>query len=136
MKIYVIAIAVMLFSAVVTLYNDLGIFNTKLYEPKVTNVTQISTDASGIFQIDDSNAVESKSGWLDKIEGGLDIGWKLIQITWHTLITATFLGSLFQEYVPGVVGQKMGALITVITDIVLAWGGIQLWRKISSKGMD
>ena len=136
MKIYVIALAVLLFSLVVTLYNDLGIFNQKLYDPKVANQTSISSDASGIFQVDDSYSVESKQGWLDKIEGGLDIGWKLIIITYHTLVTATFLGSIFEQYVPGVVGQKFGTLITIITDVVLAWGGIQLWRKISSKGMD
>ena len=133
MKIYAIAIALLLFSGIITLFNDLNLFNQKMYEPGY-NVSQ--SEANGIYQIDAGNSIESKEGWMDKIGGGIDLGWKIILIVYHTLSLGLNLGGLFEKYVPGSVGQGFGTLITAATYFVYAWGGIQIWRKVSTKGME
>lgn len=115
------------------MYNELGVFDQKLYDPGYT-VSQ--DEANGIYLVDVGDAAESKEGWLDKIEGGIDLGLKLITIIYHTLSLGLNLGSLFEVYVPGTVGQQFGLLFTAVTYFVYAWGGVQLWRKVSSKTMD
>lgn len=133
MKIFVIAVALLIFSGVTTIYNESGIFNSKLYEPGY-NVSQ--SEIRGIYEIDPAGTVDSKEGIIDKIAGGFEFSLKIIGIVWKTLGLATNLGSLFTQYVPGDIGIKFGLLITTITWFLYAWGGVQLWQKISSKTMD
>ncbi len=134
MKIYVIAIGLMIFSGVVGIYNDLGIFEGKTYEPGLHNVSQ--SDITQIYNPGTNGEVKSSSTWIDDITGGLGFVIKIMGMAWKLLGNAFNLGSVFSQYVPGVVGEQIGLLITSITYFVYAWGGIQLWQKVSSKSMD
>ena len=134
MKIYVIAIALMIFSGMVGVYNDLGIFGSKTYDPGLTNISQ--TEVTEIYNIDSGGSVKSSSTWIDDITGGFGFVIKIMGMAWKLLGNAFNLGSVFSQYVPGVVGEEIGLLITAITYFVYAWGGIQLWQKVSSKYMD
>jgi hypothetical protein len=133
LKIYVIAISLLIFSGVVTLYNELGIFDQKMYEPGYT-VNQ--SDISSVYQVSSGGDVKSSSNWIDDITGGLGFIAKIMGMVWKLLGNALNFGSLFTQYVPGVVGEQIGLFITTITYFVYAWGGIQLWQKVSSKNMD
>lgn len=135
MKIYVIAIALMIFSGIVGIYNDLGIFGSnKLYEPGMDNIDQ--SEVTEIYQPDSGGSVKSSSTWVDDITGGIGFILKIMGMSWKLLSNAFNLGSIFSQYVPGVVGEQIGLLITTVTYFVYAWGGIQLWQKVSSKNMD
>jgi len=133
MKIYQIALGVLIFSAVMTLFNSLGVFSYQMYQPGYNNVN--SADAAEVFQLDTED-MDTQEGWLDRISGiGTGILFAL-GLVWKTLGLATNLGGLFQQYVPGDVGLQFGLLLTILTDVVLAWGGIQILMKITTKQMD
>lgn len=134
MKIYAIAIALMIFSGMVGIYNDLGVFGTKTYDPGMDNINQ--TEVTQIYQVGSDESVKSSSTWIDDITGGFSFVVKIMGMAWKLLGNAFNLGSVFSQYVPGVVGEQIGLLITAITYFVYAWGGIQLWQKVSSKSMD
>ena len=134
MKIYVIALAIFIFSNMVSIYNDLGIFGEKPYEPGLHNISQ--SEVSDIYLVNSGGEAKTSSSWIDDITGGLGFIAKLMGMVWKMLINAVNLGAVFKEYVPGAVGILMGDLITAVTYFVYAWGGIQLWQKISTKGMD
>ena len=133
MKIYVFALMILLFSGLVTVFNHLGILNQKLYEPGY-NVNQ--SEANGIFQVDSSNTIDDKSDWFDQFAGGFAFTLKTIGIVWKGLGLALNLGALVTKYVPGPVGLSIGVFVTAITYFIYAWGGVQLWKKISSKLLD
>ncbi len=132
MKIYVIAIALMVFSGMVGIYNDLGIFGDKSYNPKLTNVSE--SEVTEIFK--PSSNGEVSTGIISDIMGVPGMIYKVMSMAWKLLGNAFNLGGVFSQYVPGVVGQQIGILITTLTWVVYAWGGIQLWQKVSSKSMD
>jgi len=134
MKIYVIALAIFIFSNMVGIYNDLGIFNEKQYTPGLNNLSQ--SEVQEVFKVESGGNVKSSSSWLDDLTGGLGFIAKIMGMVWKMLINAVNLGSVFSQYVPGVVGSSVGLMITAITYFVYAWGGIQLWQKVSSKNMD
>ncbi len=134
MKIYEIAIALMIFSGLVGIYNDLGVFDAKQYDPGMANVSQ--SDIEEIYKPDSSGEVKSSSTWVDDITGGFNFVIKIMGMAWKLLGNAFNLGGIFSQYVPGEVGSQIGLLITTITYFVYAWGGIQLWQKVSSKSMD
>lgn len=134
MKIYELAIALMIFSGMVGVYNDLGVFNAKQYDPGMDNVSQ--TEIQEIYKPDTSGEVKSSSTWIDDITGGFSFLVKIMGLAWKLLSNVFNLGSIFSQYVPGIVGEQIGSLITAITYFVYAWGGIQLWQKVSSKSMD
>ena len=132
MKIYVIAIALMIFSGMVGIYNDLGIFEDKPYEPKLTNISQ--SEVTEIYKPDSNGEVSG--GIINDIMGIPGMVYKIMSMAWKLLGNAFNLGAVFAQYVPGVVGTQVGLLITTLTWVVYAWGGIQLWQKVSSKSMD
>ena len=134
MKIYVIALAVFVFSNMVSIYNDLGIFGEKAYEPGLHNISE--SEVNDIFLVESGGNVKTSSSWIDDITGGLGFLAKLMDMVCKMLINAVNLGGVFSEYVPGVVGELIGGLITAVTYFVYAWGGIQLWQKVSTKNMD
>ena len=134
MKIYVIALAIFIFSNMVSIYNDLGIFGEKPYEPGLHNINQ--SEASDIYLIEAGGEAKTSSLWIDDTTGGLGFVAKLMGMVWKMLINAVNLGAVFKEYVPGVVGMLMGDLISAVTYFVYTWGGLQIWQKISTKGMD
>ncbi|MDP1615215.1 MAG: hypothetical protein Q8L68_05400 [Methylococcales bacterium] len=131
MKVYQIALALLIFSATTTMINELGIFNYKLYEAGY-QVNQ--SDADSIYQVDQSG-IASKESWTDQLADTLGISWvlKAAQVIYKTLSLALNLGSLFTMYVPGTVGDSFKILFNTVTYFIYAWGGVQLWRKVSSK---
>lgn len=133
MKIFVIAIALLIFSGVVTLYNELGIFDQKLLEPGLHNISQ--SDVTEVFK-PDSNGEVTSGGLINDIMGIPGFAYKILGVVWKLLGNTFDLGSVFAQYVPGIVGTKIGTFITVITWFFYAWGGIQLWQKVSTKNMD
>ena len=134
MKVYQIALALLIFSAVTSVVNEIGIFNYKIYEGGY-QVNQ--SDADSIYQID-NEGVASKESWTDSLADTLGVGWalKAAQVIRKTLSLALNLGSLFTMYVSGAVGESFKIMFNTVTYFIYAWGGIQLWRKVSSKGMD
>lgn len=134
MKIVTFALAILIFSAVATMFNALDIFNYKIYEPGY-NISE--SEANAIYTIDEPT-VDTKQGVIDKISDaiGFESIYAIIKIIGKALGMALNLGGLFKEYVPGVVGMQFSILINAVTYFVYAWGGIQIWRKISTKGME
>ncbi len=134
MKVYQIALALLVFSALTTMINELGIFNYKVYEAGY-QVNQ--SDADSIYQVD-NEGINSKESWTDKLADTLGVNWVLeaAEVISKTLGLALNLGSLFTQYVGGEVGTQFKVLFNTITYFIYAWGGIQLWRKVSSKQMD
>jgi len=133
MIIYKLAIAIFIFSSMVGVYNDLGIFEARAYEPGLHNISE--SDIEEIYKPDTSGEVES-GGLINDIMGIPGFLYKLLGLAWTLLANAFSLGSIFSQYVPGVVGERIGLIITAVTYFVYAWGGIQLWQKVSSKQMD
>jgi hypothetical protein len=134
LKIVTFALAILIFSAVATMFNALDIFNYKIYEPGY-NISE--SEANAIYTIDEPT-VDTKQGVIDKISDaiGFESIYAIIKIIGKALGMALNLGGLFKEYVPGVVGMQFSILINAVTYFVYAWGGIQIWRKISTKGME
>ncbi len=136
MKIVSIAVAVMVFTAVVIMFNTLNIFDQKTYVDPINQIN-MQGEASGIFEVD-SPSVSDKEGITDQIADalGFEALFKIIDVVKKALGIALNLGGLFAQYVPGVVGEQMAILINALTYFVYAWGGVQLWRKVSTKQMD
>lgn len=134
MKIVTFALAILVFSAVASMMNTLDIFNYKIYE---TGYKINESEANAIYTIDEPT-VDTKQGILDKISDaiGFESIYAIIKVIGKALGMALNLGGLFKEYVPGIVGVQFSILINAITYFVYAWGGIQLWRKVSTKGME
>ncbi len=131
MKIYVIALTVMLFSGVVGIYNDLGIFGEKPYNPELTNISK-----SDVEMFAPTNSGKVSGGIWNDIMGipGMVVG--VLGLVWKLLGNAFNLGGIFSQYIPGVVGTQIGLLVTATTWVIYAWGAIQLYLKVSSKGME
>lgn len=134
MKIATFALAVLIFSAVVTMFNALDIFNYKVYEPGYT-INQ--SDVDGIYEIDEPIA-DTKQGLLDKVADaiGFEAIYSIIKVIGKALGMALNIGGLFSQYIPGVVGEQLSILVNAVTYFVYAWGGVQLWRKVSTKSME
>lgn len=133
MKIYQIALSMLILSGVVTLFNELNVFNFLMYAPGyAANIT----DIQGIASIDINSVVDTREGWMDKL---YDFGVVAIGVFWifiKSIGLALNLGSLFTQYVPGNVGTKFGLFITGITWFIYAWAIVQWRQKVSTKGMD
>lgn len=134
MRIATFALAVLVFSAVVTMFNTLDVFNYKVYEP---GYTINRSDADGIYEIEEPQ-VETKQGVLDKVADvvGFEAIYNIWKVVKKALGMALNIGGLVSQYVPGDVGEQFAILINAVTYFVYAWGGVQLWRKVSSKNMD
>lgn len=140
MKIYQIALGLLVFSAVATLFNEVGIFPIDVLH---TGAVANASDVDQIYEIDESggdvktaSTTETKSSILSDIA---DIGGGLIYfvtVIWKTLKLSLGLGSLVEMYFPGTVGEALGTMITGISYFIYGWGGMQIFRKVSSKTMD
>lgn len=133
MKIYEFALIVLIFSGAVTLFNTLGIFDYNVKEQGF-NITE--EQAQGIYQISGTNEVDSQSGWIDKLESGVDFAFKMVSFIVNALTLGVNIGGIFYDYIPNQVGLALNVLITGISWFVYAWGGLQLWRRFSTKGVD
>ena len=133
MKIYEFALIVLIFSGTVTLFNTLGVFDYNVKEQGF-NITE--TQAQGIYQVSASNDVDDKDGWYDKIEGGVEFAFKMVGFITNALGLGVNIGGIFYDYIPNSVGLALNVLITGISWFVYAWGGLQLWRRFSTKGVD
>ena len=133
MIIYKIAIALFIFSGIVGIYNDLGITGNKVYDPGLNNISE--TEIREVFKPGSDGAVTDGGivGDALALPGFL---MKMIGLIWKLLQNAFNLGGVFSQYVPGIVGEQVGLLITAITYIVYAWGLIQIYMKFSSKNVD
>jgi len=133
MKIVELAIIVILFSGTVTLFNALGIFNYNM-APIDTGLNE--SQATGIYQIGNNGGIDSKESFYDQIENGLEFVFKLMTFASSALLMGLNIGSIFENYIPGIVGSSLATLITGISWFFYAWGGLQIWRRFSSKGAD
>ena len=133
MKIYSFALKVLIFSAVVTLFNSLGILDHNLNKLDY-NITD--EQSQGIYQIGADSEIDSKDGWYDKIESGIDFVMKLMSMAANALSLGLNIGGIFYYYIPNQVGLALNILITGLSYFVYAWGGFQLWRRFSTKGID
>jgi len=133
MKIYEFAILILIFSGVLTFFNTLGIFDHKLQEQGY-NVTE--TQAQGIFQVGTSEDIDSNEGWFSKLESGVEFGIQIVSFIANALTMGANIGGIFYQYIPNDVGLALNVLITGLSWFVYAWGGMQLYRRFSSKGVD
>lgn len=133
MKIYEFALLVLIFSGTVTLFNTLGVFDHNIKEQGF-NITE--TQAQGIFQVGGQNEVDSKEGWLDKLDNGIDFAFKMVGFIVNALTLGVNIGGIFYDYIPNDVGLALNVLVTGLSWFVYAWGGLQLLRRFSSKGVD
>jgi len=133
MKIVELAVIVVIFSGVVALFNTLGIFNYDM-APIETGLTE--QQATGIYQIGNAGGIDSKASWYDQVENGVEFVFKLMTFAASALSMGLNIGSIFEKYIPGIVGSSLSTLITGISWFFYAWGGFQIWRRFSSKGAD
>lgn len=133
MKIYEFALLVLIFSGTVTLFNTLGVLDHNIKEQGFS-ITE--TQAQGIFQVGGENEVDSKEGWIDKLDSGIDFAIKMVGFITNALTLGVNIGGIFYDYIPNSVGLALNVLITGLSWFVYAWGGLQLWRRFSSKGVD
>ena len=134
MKVYQIAITILILSSVATLFNELHLLPVDIFSPgAVVNTDTIDqsmdVDVSG-------GTIETSSSIVDMVS---DIGGGLIDfvmVILKTLQLALTLGSVFSYYFPGPVGAALSVMIYGITYTIYGWGGMQLYRKVSTKGMD
>lgn len=134
MKVYQIAITILILSSVATLFNELHILPKDIFNPgAVVNTNTIDqsmdVDVSG-------GTIETSSSIVDMVS---DIGGGLIDfvmVILKTLKLALTVGSVFSHYFPGPVGTALSVMIYGITYTIYGWGGMQLYRKVSTKGMD
>jgi len=133
MKIYEFAILILIFSGVVTFFNTLEIFDYNIQKTGY-NVTQ--DQAEGIFQVGASSDIDSNEGWFAKLEGGVEFGIQIISFMANALSMGANIGGIFYQYIPNSVGLALNVLITGLSWFVYAWGGMQLYRRFSSKGVD
>jgi len=133
MKIYEFALLVLIFSGTVTLFNTLGIFDYNIQEQGY-NVTQ--EQAEGIFQVGNSEDIDSTDGWFSKLESGVEFGIQIVSFIANALTMGANIGGIFYQYIPNDVGLALNVLITGLSWFVYAWGGMQLYRRFSSKGVD
>jgi len=133
MKIVELAIIVIIFSGTVTLFDTLGIFNYNM-APIETGLTE--EQATGIYQIGNTGGIDSKESWYDQVENGIEFVFKLMTFAASALHMGLNIGSIFEKYIPGIVGSSLSTLITGISWFFYAWGGFQIWRRFSTKGAD
>lgn len=134
MRIVTFALWAIIFSGVAVMMNGLGIFDYKVYEPGY-NVSE--SDVDGIFQIEEP-VVDTKQGVLDKLADSLGFEWLYngARLIWKAIDMGIHFGDTITQYVPGVVGEAFATLFYSVSLFLGAWGGIQIWRKISTKGME
>lgn len=137
MKIYQIALGLLIFSAVATVFNEIDLFPVDILH---TGAVVNHTDVNNIYEVTNTgksgSEVQSQVTILDQIA---DLGGGLIffvTLIWKTLSLALGLGGLISMYFPGTVGESLGTMITGITWFLYGWGGMQIFRKTSSKWMD
>lgn len=133
MKIYEFALLVLIFSGTVTLFNTLGIFDYNIQEQGY-NITE--EQAQGIYQVGASSDIDTNEGWLSKLEGGVEFGIQIVSFMANALVLGTNIGGIIYQYIPNSVGLALNVLITGLSWFVYAWGGMQLYRRFSSKGVD
>jgi len=133
MKIVELAIIVIIFSGTVTLFDTLGIFN---YSMAPVDVGPTEDQATGIYQIGNAGGIDSKQSWYEQVENGIEFVFKLMTFAASALSMGLNIGSIFEKYIPGVVGSSLSTLITGISWFFYAWGGFQIWRRFSTKGAD
>lgn len=134
MKVYQFALGLLIFSAVATLFNEVGLFPVDVLH---TGATVNQVDINQIMEIDSTGGtVETAPSIIDQVA---DIGGGLIffaKVIWKSLLLALTIGSLVMDYFPGSVGVALGSMVYGITYFIYGWGGMQLFRKVSTKGMD
>jgi len=133
MKIYEFALLVLIFSGTVTLFNTLGIFDYNIQEQGY-NVTE--EQAQGIYQVGASSDIDSNDGWFSKLEGGVEFGIQIVGFVANALVLGANIGGIFYQYIPNSVGLALNVMITGISWFLYAWGGFQIWRRFSTKGVD
>lgn len=116
------------------MFNTLDVFNYKIYEPGYT-INQ--SDVDGIYEIDEPQ-IDTKQGILDKLSDavGFESIYGVVKVIGKALGMALNIGGIVKQYIPGAVGEQFSILINAVTYFVYAWGGVQLWRKISTKGLE
>lgn len=135
MKLTSLALAVLVFSSVVVFVNAVGLFDYKVYEPGY----QIDQDeADGVFEIVDSSTQVEEKSMLDSIASTLGFEWflKMIGYVKKLLGFALNIGGLFQQYVPGIVGEQFAILINGVVYFCYVWAAIQIFLKVSGKNTE
>lgn len=134
MRIITFALAILIFSGVAAMMNGFGIFNYKIYEPGA-KINQ--SDVNDILIINEPT-VDTKPGILEQLADSLGFEWlyKAGKVIWRAIDMGIHFGDTITQYVPGVVGEAFATLFYSVALFIGAWGGVQLWRKVSSKGME
>lgn len=137
MRIIDIALFVLILGVVTTFLNISGGIDHN-YEELDINTSQIESDTGSIFEIDTSESVETKESLKDKLLdwSGLDILPMIWNIIVNTLKLAFNLGGVIGGWIGGSIGAQFAIVINVIVYFLYIIGGIQLWRKVSTRGMD
>lgn len=135
MKIHQIGLLLLIFSASMVFFNTTGVFYIYMDDPGLTNKTAMEQQMEGIYEIP---ANDSAAGKMDTQSGLdlVDLAGGTLTIFWNMANTTIHLGSIVEESIGGTVGHEFRILIDTITLFVILWGGFQIVRKFSSKGVD
>ncbi len=135
MRVYRIAMLVLIFSLVSSGLNELQVISAQLPEAG-SGVNQ--TTVSGVFEIDNDDQFASIDDFKEDSAdiGGISGLWKVWKVLTSLLKNALLVGTLFKQFVPGQVGVVFGAMITTMAWGIYGWALIQWKFKVASKGMD
>lgn len=135
MRIYQLALILLTFSLVGSMYNELGIFEYQVVE---TEFGTNSSDISGIIDLDDTERIESEDSYKEEVSdiGGIEMLAKVWNVVANVLKNTLLIGEVFKQYVPGEIGAAFGNIFTAVTWLIYSWGLIQLKLKVGTKGMD
>ena len=135
MRVYRIAMLVLIFSLVSSGLNELQVISAQLPEAG-SGVNQ--TTVSGVFEISNDDQFASIDDFKEDTAdiGGISGLWKVWNVLTSLLKNALLVGTLFKQFVQGQVGVVFGAMITAMAWGIYAWALIQWKFKVPSKGMD
>ena len=135
MKIYEFALLILILSAVSGFYNAMGVFD---YQYEEVNVAVNETEIDTIYEIDMEGNIKTDEMLLEDSgdANGFSFILKTMSVISNALGMALNLGGVVQSYIGGVIGYEIALLINGLTYFVYGWGGLQLYRRVSTRDME
>lgn len=135
MKIYEFALLILILSAVSGFYNTMGIFD---YQYEEINVAVNETEIDTIYEIDMEGNIKTDDMLLENSgdANGFSFILKTMSVVSNALGMALNIGGVCQSYIGGVIGYEIALLINGLTYFVYGWGGLQLYRRVSTRDME
>jgi len=135
MKIYEIALLVLILSGVSSFFNAVGVFD---YQFDEINVEVDESQIDKIYEVDANGSIKTDEMLLEDSGDAFGFGFILssMAVILNALGMALNIGGVIHGYIPGVIGYEIGLLVNGLTYFVYGWGGLQLYRKVSTRDME